>query len=148
MKPLYALVLAAASLIGASALAADVSLAVPGASMADGRKVLTFIAKDPPGQRCNGNLQVAAEIANTYLVPIQMLPASLAPHLPAPAVFYGHQRIVADGSEFNGAASYQIVADVLEVEGVPHQPRSGLLLQSGVRKDFDALKATIKSGGK
>ena len=47
-----------------SALAADVSVAVPGAQTANGQKVLTFIAKDPPGQRCNGNLQVAAEVAN------------------------------------------------------------------------------------
>lgn len=53
-----------------SAMAADVSMAVPGAQTANGQKVLTFIAKDPPGQRCNGNLQVAAEVANTYRVPI------------------------------------------------------------------------------
>lgn len=88
-----------------SAMAADVSMAVPGAQTANGQKVLTFIAKDPPGQRCNGNLQVAAEVANTYRVPIQLLPSSLAPGLPAPAVFYGTQLIVADGKDFNGAAS-------------------------------------------
>lgn len=58
-------------LISFSVSAADVSMAVPGAKDAAGRSVLTFIAKDPPGQRCNGNLQVAAEIANTYRVPIQ-----------------------------------------------------------------------------
>lgn len=135
-------------LICLPALAADVSMVVPGAQMANGQKVLTFIAKDPPGQRCNGNLQVAAEVANTYRVPIQLLPASLAPGLPAPAVFYGSQLIVADGKDFNGAASYQIVADVLDLESVPKQAKSGLLLQDTVRRDFDALKATIKSGGK
>ena len=97
---------------------------------------------------CNGNLQVAAEVANTYRVPIQLLPSSLAPGLPAPAVFYGTQLIVADGKDFNGAASYQIVADVLDLESVPKQAKSGLLFQDGVRKDFDALKATIKAGGK
>ncbi len=113
-----------------------------------GQKVLTFIAKDPPGQRCNGNLQVAAEVANTYRVPIQLLPSSLAQGLPAPAVFYGNQLIVADGKEHNGAASYQIVADVLDLEGVAKQDKSGLLFQVRVRHDFDALKATIKSGGK
>lgn len=131
-----------------TAAAADVSMAVPGAQTAGGLKVLTFIAKDPPGQRCNGNLQVAAEIANTYRVPIQLLPAALAPGLPAPAVFYGSQLIVADGKEHNGAASYQIVADVLDLESVPKQDKSGLLFQTTVRRDFDALKATIKSGGK
>lgn len=135
-------------LICLPALAADVSMAVPGAQTANGQKVLTFIAKDPPGQRCNGNLQVAAEVANSYRVPIQLLPASLAPGLPAPAVFYGSQLVVADGKDFNGAASYQIVADVLDLESVPKQAKSGLLLQDTVRRDFDALKATIKSGGK
>jgi hypothetical protein len=131
-----------------SAFAADVSMAVPGAQTAAGQKVLTFIAKDPPGQRCNGNLQVAAEVANSYRVPIQLLPSSLAQGLPAPSVFYGNQLIVADGKEHNGAASYQIVADVLDLEGVAKQDKSGLLFQDRVRHDFDALKATIKSGGK
>ncbi|MHB1124068.1 MAG: hypothetical protein ACYC0T_15310 [Ramlibacter sp.] len=131
-----------------AASAGPVSMAVPGAQTASGQKVLTFIAKDPPGQRCNGNLQVAAEVANSYRVPIQLLPASLAPGLPAPAVFYGTQLIVADGKDFNGAASYQIVADVLEMEGVPHQAKAGLLLDQAVRRDFDALKATIKAGGR
>ena len=135
-------------LMSISALAADVSMAVPGAQTANGQKVLTFIAKDPPGQRCNGNLQIAAEVANTYRVPIQLLPSSLAPGLPAPAVFYGTQLIVADGKDFNGAASFQIVSDVLEMESVPKQAKSGLLLQDTVRREFDALKATIKSGGK
>lgn len=131
-----------------STSAAEVSMAVPGAKDVGGRSVLTFIAKDPPGQRCNGNLQVAAEIANTYRVPIQLLPSSLAPGLPAPAVFYGSQLIVADGKDFNGAASYQIIADVLDMESVPKQGKSGLLFNDTVRKDFDALKASIKAGGK
>lgn len=131
-----------------SAAAANVSMPVPGAQSQTGRKVLTFIAKDPPGQRCNGNLQVAAEIANTYRVPIQLLPSSLAPGLPAPAVFYGTQLIAADGKDFNGAASFQMIADVLEIENVPHQAKTGLLLQDTVRRDFDALKAAIKAGGK
>ncbi len=124
------------------------SMAVPGAVDPAGRRVLTFIAKDPPGVRCNGNLQVAAELANTYRVPIQLLPASLAPGLPAPAVFYGEQVIVADGKDHNGVASFQIVADVLDVEGVPRQAKEGLLFNEKVRVDFDALKASIKTGGK
>lgn len=135
-------------LLSLTAAAGEVSMAVPDAITADGLKVLTFVAKDPPGQRCNGNLQVAAEIANAYRVPIRLLPASLAHGLPAPAVFYGHQLIVADGKDYNGAASYQIVADVLDTEGVTRQDKSGLLFQGTVRRDFDALKATIKAGGR
>lgn len=136
------------TLFAAPAWSAELSMAVPGAQSVTGQKVLTFIAKDPPGQRCNGNLQVAAEIANTFRVPIQLLPSSLAPGLPAPSVFYGTELIAADGRDFNGAASFQIVADVLEMDNVPKQDRAGLLLQTGVRNDFDALKATIKAGGR
>lgn len=139
------LALAATSL---TTVAQQMSMAVPGAVDNGGRKVLTFIAKDPPGQRCNGNLQVAAELANVYRVPIQLLPSSLAPGLPAPAVFFGNQLIAADGRDHNGQASFQIVADVLEIEGVARQDRAGLLSNDKVRKDFEALRATIKSGGK
>lgn len=146
MKKLFAACVSAT--LAFPALAADVSMRVPGAQDVAGQKVLTFIAKDPPGQRCNGNIQVAAELANTYRVPIQMLPSSLAPGLPAPAVFYGTQLIVADGRDHNGAATFQIVADVLELEGVPKQAKSGLLFNDTVRADFDALKARIKAGGK
>jgi hypothetical protein len=128
--------------------AQNISMPVPGAVDAAGRKVLTFIAKDPPGQRCNGNLQVAAELANTYRVPIQLLPSSMAPGLPAPAVFYGHQMIAADGRDHNGQASFQMVADVLEIEGVTRQDKVGLLYNDRVRKDFEALRDAIKSGGR
>ncbi len=127
---------------------ADQSMALPGSVDAAGNKVLTIINKDPPGQRCNNNTQVAVEIANTYRVPIRILPASLAPGLPAPGVFYGNQLIAADGKDHNGMSSFQIVADVLDFEGAPKQPKTGLIYQEKVRKDFDALKAVIKSGGK
>lgn len=130
-------------------LAAEaVSMPVPGAVDAHGRKVLTFIAKDPPGQRCNGNIQVAAEVANAYRIPIQLLSSADVPGLPAPSVFYGRQPIVADGGNMNGQASFQVVADVLEIEGAPKQPKNGLLYSEKVRKDFDTLKATIKAGGR
>jgi hypothetical protein len=59
-------------------------------------------------------------------------------------VFYGTQLIVADGKDFNGAASYQIIADVLDMESVSKQGKSGLLLNDSVRKNFDALKASDK----
>lgn len=137
------------ALATAGALAAGpVSMNVPGSTDTAGRKVLTFIAKDPPGVRCNGNLQVAAELANTYRVPIQLIPSSLAPHLPAPSVFYGNQMLAADGKDHNGAVSFQMVSDVLEIEGVPKQAKEGLLFNANVRRNFDGLKDSIKSGGK
>ncbi|MEW6512486.1 MAG: hypothetical protein AB1443_00640 [Pseudomonadota bacterium] len=129
-------------------VAADQSMAVLGATDAAGNKVLTIINKDPPGQRCNNNTQVAVEVANTYRVPIRILPASLAPGLPAPGVFYANQLIAADGKDHNGMSSFQMVADVLDFEGAPKQPKTGLIYQEKVRKDFDSLKAIIKSGGK
>ena len=128
--------------------AAKQSMPVPGAIDGAGRKVLTLVNKDPPGVRCNGNVQVAAEIANTYLVPIQILPASLVPNLPAPSVFYGQELIAADGLDHNGQSSFQIIADALDLEGAPKQAKTGLIYQDKVRKEFEALKSTIKSGGK
>jgi hypothetical protein len=140
---------AAASLVLSVPAAADNrTWAIPGAEDSAGRKVLSFIAKDPPGQRCNNNLQVAAEIANAYRVPIQLIPASHVPGLPAPAVFYGRQLIAADGKDFNGLASYQMIADVLDVESADRQPKNGLLFNPAVRSNFDTLKTSIKSGGK
>lgn len=126
----------------------QMSMNVPGAVDAAGRMVLTFVNKDPPGQRCNNNLQVAAEIANVYRLPIQLLPTSLAPHLPAPSVFYGSRLIAGDGRDHNGLSSFQLVADVLELEGVPKQPKPGLLFNEKVRKEYDDLRGMIKTGGK
>lgn len=139
---------ALAALVLAPAYAADQSTPVPGSVDADGNKVLTIINKDPPGQRCNNNTQVAVEIANAFRVPIRILPASLAAGLPAPGVFYGNTLIAADGKDHNGMSSFQMVADLLELEGAPKQTRTGLIYQEKVRRDFDALKAAIKSGGK
>lgn len=151
MKYKFIQVLSATALFFASASAwsaGAMSMNVPGSTDAAGRKVLTFIAKDPPGVRCNGNLQVAAEVANTYRVPIQLLPSSLAPNLPAPSVFYGTQMLAADGKDHNGAVSFQMVSDVLEVEGVDKQAKEGLLFNTNVRRNFDGLKDSIKSGGR
>ncbi len=148
MKKLFIMLVSAVVVGQVNAQALEVSMPVPNSETRNGLKVLTFIAKDPPGQRCNGNIQVAAEVANNYIVPIQLLPSTLAPGLPAPAVFYGKQMIVADGKDFNGAASYQMVADVLDVENVPKQPKSGLITQGSVRRDFESLKNSIKSGNR
>jgi hypothetical protein len=127
---------------------ADQSMNVPGSVDANGNKVLTIINKEPPGQRCNNNTQVAVEVANVYRVPIRIVPASQAPGLPAPAVFYGNQLIAADGKDHNGMSSYQMVADVMDFENAPKFGKTGLIYQEKVRKDYDALKAVIKSGGK
>lgn len=132
----------------AATVSANQSMPVPGAIDSAGRKVLTIVNKDPPGVRCNGNVQIAAEIANTYRVPIQILPASLVPNLPAPSVFYGQELIAADGRDHNGQSSFQMVSDLLEMEGAPKQPKTGLIYQDKVRKEFEALKSTIKTGGK
>lgn len=129
-------------------VAADQSMAVPGAIDAAGNKVLTIINKEPPGQRCNNNTQVAVEVANVYRVPIRIIPASHAPGLPAPAVFYGNQLIAADGKDHNGMSSFQMVADAMDFENAPKFSKTGLIYQEKVRKDYDALKAVIKSGGK
>lgn len=132
-----------------SALAfADQSMNVPGSVDAAGNKVLTIINKEPPGQRCNNNTQVAVEVANVYRVPIRIVPASQAPGLPAPAVFYGNSLIAADGKDHNGMSSYQMVADIMDFENAPKFGKTGLIYQEKVRKDYDALKAVIKSGGK
>ena len=148
MKKILVSLAAAVMAINVYAQVIEASMPVPNSETKNGLKVLTFIAKDPPGQRCNGNIQVAAEVANNYIVPIQLLPSTLAPGLPAPAVFYGKQMIVADGKDFNGAASYQIVADVLDIENVPKQSKSGLITQGSVRRDFESLKNSIKTGNR
>lgn len=121
------------------------SQTAPGPVDLNGQKVLTFVGKDPPGQRCNNNIQIAAEIANAYRVPIQIVPSGVAgPKVPAPAVFYGGQLIAADGGAHNGMVSYQIVADTLELEGAPKHAKSGRLFEQSVRQDFDQLKNAIK----
>ena len=146
-KVAAAMLLGLATLAFAGASQATVSMPVPGSQTADGKKVSTFVAKDPPGVRCNGNLQVAVDIANVYQVPIQLVPSNLVPQLTAPAVFYGNEMIAADGKDHNGGVSYAIVSDVLEIDGVPKQAKTGLIGNANVRDRFDLLKATIKTGG-
>lgn len=123
------------------------SMSVLGAIDSAGRTELTIVNKDPPGVGCNGYVQVAAEIRNSYLVPFQILPSSLVPNLPAPAVFYGQEMIAVDAKDHNGQASFQMVADVLELEGAPKQPKAGLIHQDKVRREFEALNSTIETRG-
>ena len=148
MHKTLAFLLALALTVPAATTQAQQSFDVPGAVDAAGRAVLTFVNRDPPGQRCNNNLQVASEIANVYRLPIQLLPTSLVPHLPAPSVFFSGKMIAADGKDHNGMSSFQMVADVLEMEGVPKQAKAGLLFNEKVRKEYDDLRGMIRSGGK
>lgn len=142
MKPSIARAIALACL----ALSLDAAAQkAPGPTEINGQRVLTFVGRDPPGQRCNNNIRVAAEVANVYRVPIQVVPAGVAgPAVPAPAVYYGGQVIAADGGLHNGVVSYQIVADALELEGTPKHAKSGRLFEQSVRGDFDQLKRAIR----
>ena len=120
--------------------------AAPGPIEIDGKKVLTLVSNDPPGLRCNNNIQVAAELANTYKVPILIYPVSyMPPGTKAPMVWYGGENIAASGGKLNGMLSYTEVADLFEVEGVTRQDKTGLLMTPAVRGSFDALKESIKA---
>ena len=118
----------------------------PGPTELNGQKVLTLVSRDPPGVRCNNNIQIAAELSNVYKVPVVVVPVTYAgAGAKAPAVYYGGQLLAVDGGDFNGMTSYQMIADVLEIEGAPKQEQQGRLLE--IKKDFEALKASIKAGG-
>lgn len=113
----------------------------------NGQKALVFVNQDPPGTRCNANVQIAAEIANAYRLPILILPQTAVPPLtPAPSVWYNGQNIAASGGAHNGMVSYQIIADILELEGATKQKKQGKLFNDSVRPEFDKFKSTIKTG--
>jgi hypothetical protein len=113
----------------------------------NGQKVLVFVQQDPPGTRCNTNMQIAAEIMNVYQVPVVLMPQHSAPKFtPAPSVWYGGQAIAAAGAEHNGMVSHTIVSDQLEMEGAPKHDKTGKLLNISVRPGFEQLKDIIKTG--
>ncbi len=118
----------------------------PGPKELNGQKVLTLVSRDPPGVRCNNNIQVAAELSNVFRVPVLVVPVSFAgPGAKAPAVYYGGQLLAQDGGEFNGMLAYQWTADMLDIEGATKQDQPGRLME--IRPDFDALKAKIRATG-
>lgn len=124
--------------------AADVLAQAPGPTELNGQKVLTLISRDPPGVRCNNNIQIAAELSNVYKVPVVVVPVTYAgAGAKAPSVYYGGQLLAQDGGELNGMLNYASIADVLEIEGTPKQEQQGRLFE--IRSDFDALKAKIKA---
>lgn len=117
----------------------------PGPVEIDGKKVLTLVSNDPPGLRCNNNIQVAAELANTYKVPILIYPVSYMPlGTKAPMVWYGGENVAASGGKLNGMISFTEIADRFEVEGVAKQDKPGLLMTPAVQGSFEALKQSIK----
>ncbi len=133
--------------LGGAALLPDSSIAAepPGPAMINGQKVLTLISRDPPALRCNNNIQVAAELANIYKVPIIVVPVSMAnPGTRAPTVWYGKELIAEDGGPKNGMVSFTELADILEIEGVPKQDRTGRLTDSDVKPKFEELKRLIR----
>jgi hypothetical protein len=42
--------------------------------------------------------------------------------------------------------SYQMIADILDVEGTTKQAKRGKLFNDSVRPEFEKLKSTIKTG--
>ncbi len=118
----------------------------PGPLEINGRKVLTLVSNDPPGLRCNNNIQVAAELANTYKVPILVYPVSfMPPGTKAPIVWFGGENIAQSGGKLNGMSSYTELSDRFEVEGIEKQGKTGLLLNPKVNSSFEALKQSIKT---
>ena len=117
----------------------------PGPREIDGRKVLTLVINDPPGLRCNNNIQVAAELANAYKVPILVYPVSfMPPGTKAPVVWFGGELVAQSGGMLNGMVSFTELADRFEVDGVAKQEKAGLLMTPKVRGSFEALKQSIK----
>ena len=138
LKFLLALLLAFAALPNVSYAGGP-----PGQAVFNGQKVLTLISSDPPGVRCNNNMQIAAELANIYKLPVQIIPVTFAgAGAKAPAVYYGDQLVAVDEGELNGMVSYAEIADILEIEGVPKQEQQGRLME--IKKDLESVKAEIK----
>ncbi|SCZ58360.1 hypothetical protein [Thiohalomonas denitrificans] len=103
---------------------------------------LFLINNDPPGVRCNRNVQAAAEIANSYRVPICAVPRSaLETETAAPAVYFAGELVTVDGDAHNGVADYALLAEVMERAGVPKQERPGRLAEIG--PDLEAFRASI-----
>ncbi len=116
----------------------------PGVTEIEGQRMLTLISRDPPGVRCNNNIQVAAELSNRYKIPVQVIPVTFAgPGAKAPAVYYGDELIAVDGGNLNGMLDATSLTDILELEGVPLQDQEGRL--GAVRDDFEQLKQAIKT---
>jgi hypothetical protein len=141
LTPLSALLLVLTPLAGAG----DAWAGPPGQTKLGEQKVLTLISRDPPWVRCNNNMQVAAELANVYRIPVQIVPHALAgPGAKAPAVYWGDELIAEDGGKDNGMIRYGEMADIMEIDGAPKHPTSGRLLGVEAKPKHDALKEAIQ----
>jgi hypothetical protein len=145
MKRLYTtgLATALAWLMVSTGIVTDVLAGPPGNTKLGGQKVLTLINRDPPGVRCNNNMQVAAELSNIYRIPVQIVPHALAgAGAKAPAVYYGDELVTEDGDRQNGMVSFVGMNDIMEIEGVATHAQTGRLLE--IKPTHDALKQAIK----
>ncbi len=110
-----------------------------------GQKVLTLVISEPPGVRCNNNVQVGAELANKYRIPLVVLPKSLAgPDATAPAVYYGEETIAEAGGKLNGMISFTRMNDILALEAPPEYASPGRLMTDQVDSAHSELKRAIK----
>lgn len=126
-------------------IATDAWAGPPGVTKLGDQKVLTLVSRDPPWVRCNNNMQVAAELANVYRIPVQIIPHALAGKgAKAPAVYWGDEMIAEDGGKNNGMVSFTEMSDIMEIEGVPKHPTEGRLMAAPKAK-HDALKEAIKA---
>lgn len=146
MNPRYPFLLVAVSTLLAvlPGIATDAWAGPPGITKLGNQKVLTLIGRDPPWVRCNNNMQVAAELANVYRIPVQIIPHALAGKgAKAPAVYWGDELIAEDGGKLNGMVSFTEMSDIMEIDGVPKHPTEGRLMADPKAK-HDALKEAIK----
>ncbi|MDP2825221.1 MAG: hypothetical protein Q8O52_21375 [Sulfuritalea sp.] len=145
MNPRYSFWQAAVAmlLVAPLGIATDAWAGPPGSSKIGGQKVLTLVNRDPPGVRCNNNMQVAAELANVFRIPIQIVPHALAgAGAKAPAVYYGDDLITEDGGGGNGMISYTELNGIVEIEGAAAHAQTGRLME--IKPRHDALKEAIK----
>jgi hypothetical protein len=88
---------------------------------------------------------VAAELANTYKVPIPIYPVSFMPaDTKAPMIRFGGENIAQSGRRSNGMISHTELDDWFVVEGVTKQDKSSLLMTSAVKSSFEALEQSIQ----
>lgn len=145
MNPRYSFWLVAVLmlLVAPLGVATDAWAGPPGSTKIGGQKVLTLINRDPPGVRCNNNMQVAAELTNVYRIPVQIIPHALAgTGAKAPAVYWGDELIAEDGGKNNGMVSYVELSGIMDIEDVATHAQAGRLMD--IKPTHDALKQAIK----
>lgn len=103
---------------------------------------LVLINNDPPGIRCNRNLQVAAQIHNQFCVPLRVVPRSMAgSDAIAPAVYLGDQLVTIHSDSHNGVVSKQLLGKMLRKAGIPSRDKPGRLEE--IEDAMETLQHTI-----